>query len=79
MQFAEWCLTSSERETRTPDRPFSLFEGVLPHLSLSLCDTILSHAGLAGTLYFYSDLLNGPENAAFPAFDLPVVTHLLSL
>ena len=26
-QFAEWCLTSSERETRTPDTPFSLFEG----------------------------------------------------
>ena len=27
MQFAEWCLSSSERKTNTPDRPFSLFEG----------------------------------------------------
>jgi len=28
MQFAEWCLSSSERKTNTPDRPFSLFEGL---------------------------------------------------
>ena len=25
--FAEWCLSSKERECRIPDRPLSLFEG----------------------------------------------------
>ena len=26
-QFAEWCLSSSERKCRVPDHPYSLFEG----------------------------------------------------
>lgn len=27
-KFTEWCLSSSERVTRTPDNPYSLFEGL---------------------------------------------------
>ena len=26
-QFAEWCLSSSERKCHVPDHPYSLFEG----------------------------------------------------
>ncbi|KAL5496470.1 hypothetical protein EMCRGX_G012763 [Ephydatia muelleri] len=28
LKFTEWCLSSSERTTRTPDNPYSLFEGL---------------------------------------------------
>lgn len=27
LRFAEWCVSSGQRECRTPDRPHSLFEG----------------------------------------------------
>ncbi|XP_062518191.1 glutathione S-transferase LANCL1-like [Corticium candelabrum] len=51
MKFGDWCMSSGDRQTRLPDRPFSLFEG------------------LAGTIYFFCDLLE-PLTAAFPAFAL---------
>ncbi|XP_068931323.1 glutathione S-transferase LANCL1 isoform X4 [Petaurus breviceps papuanus] len=50
-KFAEWCLDYGEHGCRTPDTPFSLFEG------------------MAGTIYFLSDLLV-PTKARFPAFEL---------
>lgn len=53
IRFAEWCLSSHQRECRVPDRPNSLFEG------------------LAGVIYFYSDLLAGADKATFPALELP--------
>lgn len=28
LQFAEWCLDYGEHGCRTPDTPFSLFEGI---------------------------------------------------
>lgn len=28
LRFAEWCTEPSERQTRTADRPLSLFEGL---------------------------------------------------
>jgi lantibiotic modifying enzyme len=71
MKFGEWCMSSNARETRTPDRPYSLFEG-------NFCDTCILFTrqsvdkiflGLAGTIYYYCDLLK-PEMAAFPAFSL---------
>lgn len=30
-QFAEWCLDYGDHGCRTPDTPFSLFEGIFPH------------------------------------------------
>lgn len=53
VRFAEWCLSSDQRECHVPDRPHSLFEGS------------------AGVVYFYVDLLAGPDNATFPALELP--------
>lgn len=51
-KFSDFMQTEEfEREARTPDSPFSLYEG------------------LAGTVCFYSDLLN-PSMAAFPFFDV---------
>ena len=40
-QFAEWCLTSSERQTNTPDRPFSLFEGMELNCLPPTCPSII--------------------------------------
>uniref|UniRef100_A0A8C5PBB2 Glutathione S-transferase LANCL1 n=1 Tax=Leptobrachium leishanense TaxID=445787 RepID=A0A8C5PBB2_9ANUR len=50
-KFAEWCMDYGEHGCRTPDTPFSLFEG------------------MAGTIYFLSDLLE-PTQAKFPAFEI---------
>ncbi|KAM4697595.1 glutathione S-transferase LANCL1 isoform 1-T3 [Rhinophrynus dorsalis] len=50
-KFAEWCMDYGEHGCRTPDTPFSLFEG------------------MAGTIYFLSDILE-PERAKFPAFEM---------
>lgn len=49
--FADWCMNYGKHGCRTPDTPFSLFEG------------------MAGTIYFLSDLLN-PMSAKFPAFEV---------
>lgn len=51
IKFAEWSFDYGKHNCRTPDRPYSLFEG------------------LAGTLYFWSDLFE-PQMARFPAFEL---------
>uniref|UniRef100_A0A3Q1GDQ9 Glutathione S-transferase LANCL1 n=1 Tax=Acanthochromis polyacanthus TaxID=80966 RepID=A0A3Q1GDQ9_9TELE len=49
--FADWCMNYGKHGCRTPDTPFSLFEG------------------MAGTIYFLSDLLQ-PMKARFPAFEI---------
>ncbi len=51
IKFGEWCFDYGQHGCRTPDRPFSLFEG------------------LAGTIYYLSDLLD-PIQSQFPAFQL---------
>ncbi|XP_046846106.1 lanC-like protein 2 [Xenia sp. Carnegie-2017] len=51
LKFAEWTFSYGEHDCRTPDAPFSLFEG------------------LAGTIYFWSDLLD-TKKSRFPAFEL---------
>jgi len=48
-KFAEFCFDHGQHGCNTPDRPYSLFEG------------------LAGTIYFLSDILN-PAASKFPAF-----------
>jgi hypothetical protein len=48
-KFAEFCFDYGKHGCNTPDRPYSLFEG------------------LAGTVYFLSDLMH-PKTAKFPAF-----------
>ncbi|UJR27908.1 hypothetical protein I4U23_009169 [Adineta vaga] len=51
IKFAEHCMDYGKHElSRTPDHPYSLFEG------------------LAGTIYFLTDVLN-PIHARFPAFE----------
>ncbi|CAH2306137.1 glutathione S-transferase LANCL1 [Pelobates cultripes] len=50
-KFAEFCMDYGEHGCRTPDTPFSMFEG------------------MAGTIYFLSDLLE-PSRARFPAFEI---------
>ncbi|XP_026218941.1 glutathione S-transferase LANCL1 [Anabas testudineus] len=49
--FADWCMNYGKHGCRTPDTPFSLFEG------------------MAGTIYFLSDLLQ-PMKSRFPAFEV---------
>ncbi|XP_066517947.1 glutathione S-transferase LANCL1 [Hoplias malabaricus] len=49
--FADWCMNYGKHGCRTPDTPFSLFEG------------------MAGTIYFLSDMLQ-PMAAKFPAFEV---------
>ncbi|XP_060754448.1 glutathione S-transferase LANCL1 [Neoarius graeffei] len=49
--FADWCMSYGKHGCRTPDTPFSLFEG------------------MAGTIYFLTDLLQ-PTTAKFPAFEV---------
>jgi len=51
VKFGQWCCAYGEHGCRTPDRPFSMFEG------------------LAGTLYYLTDLLQ-PKNSRFPAYQL---------
>ncbi|XP_017885838.1 lanC-like protein 2 isoform X2 [Ceratina calcarata] len=50
-QFAEWCMDYGRHQTKSPDRPFSLFEG------------------LAGTIYFLSDMQQ-PLSAKFPGYSI---------
>ncbi|XP_077978325.1 lanC-like protein 2 [Glandiceps talaboti] len=50
-KFAEWCTEYGKHGCRTPDRPYSLFEG------------------MAGTIYFLSDMLT-PSKARLPALEL---------
>ncbi|CAF0896441.1 unnamed protein product [Adineta steineri] len=51
IKFSAHCLDYGQHElSRTPDHPYSLFQG------------------LAGTIYFMTDILN-PMNARFPAFE----------
>ncbi|OTF70175.1 lanC-like protein 2-like protein [Euroglyphus maynei] len=51
IKFTEWCCHYGQHGCRTPDRPYSLMEG------------------MAGTLYFFLDIIN-PFEARFPAFQL---------
>lgn len=51
LKFAEWTFSYGEHNCRTPDTPYSLFEG------------------LAGTIYFWSDLFE-PQKSRFPAFEI---------
>ncbi|XP_054152895.1 lanC-like protein 2 [Oppia nitens] len=51
VKFGLWCGRYGEHGCRTPDRPFSLFEG------------------MAGTIYYLSDLLK-PNESLFPGFQL---------
>lgn len=51
IKFTEWCCSYGQHGCRTPDTPYSLFEG------------------MAGTLYFFLDIIN-PFEAAFPALQL---------
>ncbi|CAI7992288.1 LanC-like protein 2 [Geodia barretti] len=44
LKFAEWCLSCSERVTRTPDAPLSLFEGSAG-VAFFYCDIIMSSRG----------------------------------
>ncbi|XP_054169253.1 glutathione S-transferase LANCL1-like [Oppia nitens] len=53
VKFGLWCGRYGEHGCRTPDRPFSLFEG------------------MAGTIYYLSDLLK-PEESLFPAYQLSI-------
>ena len=39
---------------------------LLLHINITLYCTV----GLAGTVYFLADLIGGPENAKFPAFEI---------
>ena len=54
-QFAEWCLTSSERLTRTPDAPLSLFEGSAG-AAFFYCDIIM---------------MSSRGKAPFPCLEIP--------
>ena len=90
LQFADWCMNYGKHGCRTPDTPFSLFEGkkcqILKYPGFLLwCQSSqrwniysiwLAFVGMAGTIYFLADLLQ-PAKARFPAFEvwiLPLLT-----
>lgn len=73
-QFADWCMNYGKHGCRTPDTPFSLFEGKMSHSQKSWLSghgvTIgFVFPGMAGTIYFLADLLQ-PAKARFPAFEV---------
>lgn len=67
-RFAEWCLSSDQRQCGTPDHPHSMFEGINIRETNSN-SYYFPDIGLAGVTYFYCDLLV-PEKASFPALQL---------
>lgn len=77
LQFGDWCMNYGKHGCRTPDTPFSLFEGKkVLHPKISWCSGLMvkssfwfSFAGMAGTIYFLVDLLQ-PVKARFPAFEV---------
>lgn len=57
-------------QTRSPDRPFSLFEGMIfIILQLFSINNMYIILGLAGTIYFLIDMQN-PSSAKFPGYTL---------
>lgn len=69
VKFAEWCMSSEERQCPPPDRSYSLFEGEESMSALPSDPLLVLHTGLAGVTYFYCDLLT-PEKATYPALEL---------
>lgn len=90
LQFADWCMSYGKHGCRTPDTPFSLFEGkkktknknTHPRISWCsalglkiICSAWFAFSGMAGTIYFLVDLLQ-PAKARFPAFEVWNVPQL---
>ncbi len=65
-KFAHWCLHPDHCYSQ-PDHPYSLFEGNVNSCLLHVLINLL--IGLAGTTYFYCDLL-APGTSSFPALEL---------
>ena len=71
-QFAEWCLTSSERQTNTPDRPFSLFEGMELNCLPPTCPSIIESSTPTPPLLNYPPPTPPLQNM-FVSLSLPVI------
>ena len=71
-QFAEWCLTSSGRQTNTPDRPFSLFEGMELNCLPPTCPSIIESSTPTPPLLNYPPPTPPLQNM-FVSLSLPVI------
>lgn len=77
-KFADWCMDYGTHRKKIPDRPFSLFEGILLQIIIEffhllfvfIIKLIISIIlGLAGTIYFLIDIQQ-PLSAKFPGYTI---------
>lgn len=73
-KFADWCMDYGTHRKKIPDRPFSLFEGILLQIIIKFyhlfqINNIYIILGLAGTIYFLIDIQQ-PLSAKFPGYTI---------
>lgn len=73
-KFADWCMDYGTHRKKIPDRPFSLFEGILLQIIINFyhlfqINNIYIILGLAGTIYFLIDIQQ-PLSAKFPGYTI---------